>query len=40
MVPDAAWSEYLAAVAQTTGPDTVFGILMSLTPSLWATDDA
>jgi hypothetical protein len=35
VVPDAAWSEYLAAVAQTTGPDTIFCILVSLTPSLW-----
>jgi hypothetical protein len=35
VVPDVAWSEYLAAVAQTTGPDTVFSIFLSLTPSLW-----
>jgi hypothetical protein len=34
LLPDAAWPEYLA-VAQTTGPDTVFRILQVLTPSLW-----
>ena len=33
VVPKAAWSEYLG-VAQTTGPDTVFPILLALAPWL------
>jgi hypothetical protein len=33
VVPKAAWSEYLA-VAEITGPETVFRILLSLAPSL------
>jgi hypothetical protein len=37
LVPDAAWPEYLA-VAQTTGPDAVFSILVSLAPSAWPFD--
>jgi hypothetical protein len=33
LVPNPAWPEYLA-VAQTTGPDTVFCILLALAPTL------
>jgi hypothetical protein len=38
MLPYAAWPEALA-VAQTTGPNTVFRILQLLAPALWASEE-